>query len=387
MSLMWFSSFILKNLFRRLMRTLLTAFGISLAIGAMVSLLGITDGFYKSTVASFEKQGVDLLVTAGNVDQLSSSLDVKYKDLIASLPEVDKVGMGQLAMLDCQKPNGKAQFVEMVQGWPPGAFMFDGLKLLQGRLIQTGDKQHAILGPNVASSTGLGIGDHLLISQIDFEIVGIAQGVSNIEDGFVTIPLGEMQQITGNIDRVTGFSVVLKKDLKSTEKIEAFCDRIKELTNKDGKSLRLTATPTRKAVDSMMHIRLSRAMAWMTSIVAVLIGGIGMLNTMLMSVMERIREIGILRAVGWRKRRVVGMVLGEALVLSLLGAIVGILGAVVLTGLLSRLPSVNGFLSGEIAPLVMFQGLGIAVIVGLLGGLYPAWRAAMLLPTEAVRHE
>ena len=136
-----------------------------------------------------------------------------------------------------------------------------------------------------------------------------------------------------------------------------------------------------------MHIQVSRAMAWMTSIVAVLIGGIGMLNTMLMSVMERVREIGILRAVGWRKSRVVGMVLGEALVLSLIGAFFGILGAVLLTRFLATLPRVNGFLTGEIAPSVMLQGLGIAIIVGLLGGLYPAWRAARLLPTEAVRHE
>jgi putative ABC transport system permease protein len=385
--LMRFSSFIIKNLFRRKVRSLLTATGIAVAIGAMVALLGITDSFTKSTVDSFAKHGIDLLITAGNVDQLSSNLDIKLRDQIARIPGVQKIGTGLLALLDCQRGTGKAVFPQMVQGWEPGSFLFDSLKLEKGRLLQPGDWKKAILGPTVAANTKLGIGDILKIRDEPFEVVGIAEGVSVFENGFVTIPLQEMQRLSDMEGRVTGFSVVLDKTGPHAPKVEVVRQEIEDLKGPDGKLLRLSALSTQEYASTMVHIQIARAMAWMTSIVAVLIGAIGMLNTMIMSVLERVREIGILRAVGWRKSRVVQMILGEAVLLSLTGALLGIVGAAMVMQALMRLPAVNGFLTGQIAPWVMGQGILIALVVGLLGGVYPAYRASRLLPTEAVRHE
>jgi putative ABC transport system permease protein len=276
----------------------------------------------------------------------------------------------------------------MVQGWEPGSFLFDALKLEPGgRLLQPGDKREAIIGPTVAANMKVGVGDTILLEGNPFEVVGVAEGVSSFENGFVTIPLEEMQQLKDMPGRVTGFSVVLKKAGHGAASVDDVKQAIEDLQGPDGKPLRLTARPTREYADSMIHIRIARAMAWMTSLVAVIIGAIGMLNTMIMSVLERVKEIGILRAVGWRKSRVVRMILSESVLLSLLGAVLGIAGALILVQALTRLPTVNGYLSGEIAPFVMLQGLMIALLVGLLGGAYPAWRASRLLPTEAVRHE
>ena len=125
----------------------------------------------------------------------------------------------------------------------------------------------------------------------------------------------------------------------------------------------------------------------MVSAIALVIGVISMLNTMVMSVLERTHEIGILRAVGWPKGRVVRMVLGEALFLGLAAAAVGAAGAVAMTYLLTQFPRVNGFIEGGIAPVVIAEGFGLTALIGLLGGLYPAIRAARLLPTEAIRHD
>ena len=99
------------------------------------------------------------------------------------------------------------------------------------------------------------------------------------------------------------------------------------------------------------------------------------------------REIGILRAMGWRKMRVVRMILAESVLLSILGALVSILGALAVTQLLTRVPPVNGYIRGDVAPFVMLEGVLIAVAVGVIGGAYPAYRGAQLLPTEAIRHE
>jgi putative ABC transport system permease protein len=100
-----------------------------------------------------------------------------------------------------------------------------------------------------------------------------------------------------------------------------------------------------------------------------------------------VKEIGILRAVGWPPARVVRMVLGESVLLSLAGAALGTVGAVALTYLLTLSPRVSGFIQGGIAPVVIAQGLAITLAIGLVGGLYPALRAARLLPTEALRHD
>lgn len=113
----------------------------------------------------------------------------------------------------------------------------------------------------------------------------------------------------------------------------------------------------------------------------------GMLNTMIMSVHERTREIGILRAIGWRPRRVVWMVLSESLLLSVTGASVGTLGAFALVRLLTRLPAASGLIDGRVPPVVIGQGFLIAVLVGLVGGSVAAYRAAKMLPTAALRHE
>ena len=116
----------------------------------------------------------------------------------------------------------------------------------------------------------------------------------------------------------------------------------------------------------------------MVSVIAMAIGVISMLNTMAMSVLERTQEIGILRAVGWTRWRVVRMVLGEAVMLGLAAAVVGTVGAIVATHVLAASPKVNGFIEAGIAPVVIAQGIGLTVLIGLIGGAYPAIRAARL---------
>jgi putative ABC transport system permease protein len=108
---------------------------------------------------------------------------------------------------------------------------------------------------------------------------------------------------------------------------------------------------------------------------------------MAMSVLERTQEIGILRAVGWPSGRVIRMVLGEAVCLAVAAASIGTAGAVATTYALSYLPRTSGFIEGGLPLPVVGIGFAITVAIGLLGGAYPAFRAARLLPTEAIRHD
>jgi putative ABC transport system permease protein len=149
----------------------------------------------------------------------------------------------------------------------------------------------------------------------------------------------------------------------------------------------VVARPVREHIDGLTEIQLASAMAWLTSAIALVIGGVGVMNTMIMTVQERTREIGVLRAIGWRRGRVIKMILTESLILGAIGAFFGIIGAYALVNFLTRMPTVNGLLDGEIHPIVVVYGVALALMVGLLGGLLPAIIAARMTPTAALRQE
>jgi putative ABC transport system permease protein len=111
------------------------------------------------------------------------------------------------------------------------------------------------------------------------------------------------------------------------------------------------------------------------SLLAILVGGVGVLNTMLMAVFERTREIGVLRALGWRRRAVLKMIMKEALLLGLLGGLTGILVAMGLVYSLRAIPLLGAYLTPTWEWPTFARALGIATALGLLGGLYPALRA------------
>jgi putative ABC transport system permease protein len=140
-------------------------------------------------------------------------------------------------------------------------------------------------------------------------------------------------------------------------------------------------------VASISQIRAVRGMAWLTALIGLIVGAIGVLNTMFMSVMERTREIGILRAIGWRKGRIIRMILSESLLVSLIGAAIGTVGAMALTKFLSSLPVASGAIEGTVPWHVIAEGWGLALLVGVAGAAYPAYRSARLLPTAALRHD
>ena len=111
------------------------------------------------------------------------------------------------------------------------------------------------------------------------------------------------------------------------------------------------------------------------------------MNTMLMAVLERTREIGVLRALGWRRRRILGMILQEATLLGILGGLTGILIALGLGFLFSKTPMVGEMLSPVWEVDIFIRAIAIALFLGILGGIYPAFRATRLQPVEALRYE
>ena len=139
--------------------------------------------------------------------------------------------------------------------------------------------------------------------------------------------------------------------------------------------------------DQMPDFEASEGMMSGISVMAIFIGGVGVLNTMLMAVFERTREIGVLRSLGWGRSAILSMILRESLVLGLLGGGAGIAIAFCLVQLASIAPIVGDYFGVTWQWQIFARAIGIAIMLGLLGGLYPAYRATRLQPVEALRYE
>jgi putative ABC transport system permease protein len=374
---MQFTSLILKNVLHRPVRTILTTLGLAIAIAAVTILVGISWNFEKSFLTLYNTKGIDLVVVrAGNSNQLSSSLDEKMADRLRQIEGVAEVAQSLVDTVAFEQENLVSVLVD---GWVPGSILFRGIKLLEGRALKAGDDTAVILGRVLAMTLGKKAGDRVQIAGETFDVVGIFESESWFENGSLTIPLKTLQKIMGREGQVTGLLIQAKASDERS---------IKELRRRIESTIQgVAATPARDHVQGDTQIRLARAMAWTTAAIALFLGSVGMLNTMLMSIFERTREIGILRAVGWRRRRVLALVLGEALAIAFLGALVGVLLAVVGLRVLTLAPTARGFISPNLPPLVLLIALAMAVGLSLLGGLYPAARAATLEPTEALRYE
>ncbi len=382
---MRFYQFILKNILQRKARSALTAIGVAVAVTAVVALVGIADGFERSFRELYEKRGVDLVVVrAGSSERLSSSIPQQVGTQIRGISGVRAISPGLMDVVSFEEANLPSV---PLQGWASDSFLFDGLKLLSGRRLTAGDDKGVMLGMVLAKNLGKKTGDTLEIAGREFEIIGIFESFNVFENGSAVMLIHSLQTLMDRPNQVTGFQVVLDNTPDKKERIERVRREINALRSSNGRPWGIEAVPTVDYVNSTSQIRMAQAMAWMTSAIALLIGAIGVLNTMIMSVLERTREIGILRAIVWHKARVVRLILYESLMLSVIGAAVGIVCAVALTRALTWWPLVSGLIKGDVAPAVMIQGFLIALAVGLIGGAYPAYRGAQLLPTEALRHE
>lgn len=371
---MTFLQLILKNLLRRRSRSLLTLAGIAVGIAAVVSLSGIASGFEQSWSNVYKARGTDLVVTKSIArSTMPGPFPFTLKAELQKMPHVREVG-GLLSDVFSVEDSPTV----LVIGWEPKTSLWNHVTLESGRWPDDSSKDTVALGTLSAEMLGKKIGDKVQIETREFTVSAIFRSAALAESGAIVMPLAAMQSLTEKEGMVNFFDIWLEPHT-SPEETEALRSSIK------AKFKDLTAFNPGAVSESNLAMQIAKAMTWAVSSIALVVGAIGVMNTILMSVFERLHEIGILLAIGWRRWRIMQMILAESLLLGLVGGVAGCGLGVATARLLERSPWVQGKLEAALDLRLLGLALLIALALGGIGGLYPAWIGSRMSPARALR--
>lgn len=372
---------IIKHLFHSKSRTLFTILGVGVSIAAFVALSGLASNMEEMLRTTYKSRGTDLIVIEKEAaDILSSNVNQDYLKEIKALPMVEDVSALTLDFANI----GIKQYL-LVYGWQLKSFLFDELKV-KGQLPTKSDE--AIIGSMAAKRLKKNIGDELKLKGDKLKIVGIFSSKSVFEEGAVIVLLDKMQELKKNQNKVSMFNVKLKKN--NTGKINKQDLEEQFLAASNQINTMFPDVEVKNVEDFVANnTPLSTLLnfTWAISVVACIIAILGITNTMITSVMERIKEIGILRAIGWRNSRIFSLVLYEAVFLSFIGGIFGIGLGYVLTKILIYSPYLQGVIRVNYDLNVISKSIISSLFLGFFAGLYPAIKAISINPIEVLRNE
>ena len=359
-----------RNLWRRRTRTGLTLLAIGVSIAVIVALGGLAEGMLEAFTGMMGDSQTDLIAMEADIDSDFSAIDERVGARIAARPDVEAIsGMIMTAI------NTEQMDMLLVFGYHPREFFIRRFRIVEGEPLA--GRHQVIVGRQAAEQLGLDVGDTLRLLDSNFRVVGIYETGQPFEEIGIVIGLREAQSLIGKPRQAQFYAI----NLRDPGQAEPLQDELKA-TFPD-----IDFALTSELAESMSDFRVLEEMVEQISFLAVFIGALGMLNTMLMSVLERTREIGVLRALGWRRRQVLGIVLRESLVLGAVGGVCGIILGLGLGGLLALVPGWFGALKPHYTPQLFVQAIVVALVAGVTGGLYPAWRATRMRPVEALRYE
>ena len=362
-----------RHLYRRPVRTLLTTLGVALGVVAIVTFSAIVDGMWGTVDTWIHFDGSDLIVFRGDVaGDIFSVLD--EEETAAKLESVPGVAdaVGTLWHI---LPVGTQPFF-VAEGLRPETIKRRFPALVEGR-YPTADNE-VLLGSIARRALNKNVGDGVRIQSKDFQVVGVFQTGVVFSDGAVILPLRSLQQLAAREGRVTAFQLRLDDgidpDVVTTE-----------IERRHPELVAIGDVEEYHKVDQGLEIM--ESMVWMVTLAAVVIGSIIIANTMWMSVLERTHQIGLLRALGWSRRRIVSLIMLEAAGVGLLACGLGCALGVALAKLVMTLPVSEQFIEPAFGATTFALALATAGILSVAGAALPAWRAARISPAEALRYE
>jgi putative ABC transport system permease protein len=381
---MSFLSLMVKNPFRNRTRAALAIVGIAIGIATIVVLGMVTGGLQTATTSTLKAGAAEITVTPVGSSGFGSAGGTLNESLANDLLNISGVSntagvIGLNANVTGVSNASSSGFGEglLINGIDSDKLSLEGIDSINGSFYSNGSSNELILGTTAASNLNKTVGSTINLFGTNFTVTGIYQTGNFITDSGGFMALNTLQNLTSNDGKVSDIAVKVADNANVTTVSQSI---------KNAYPNQLTATTAADQANRINQgLGFINTASFAISLLAIVIGGIGIINVMIMSVFERTREIGVLKAVGWRSSRILTMILGESIILTLTAAVVGIVVGVIGVNLLLAVTGA-GF-KPELTVGILLRAIGIAFLVGIIGGLYPAYRASRLPPTEALRYE
>lgn len=384
-----FFSLAIKNLLRRKIRTTLTILSVAIAISILFSLVAFNRGYEKEMKKELQYLGYHILIVPKGCPYEAASLVLhggkfprylkdEYVDEIKKVPGVkESARLFMNSETDSLLKETKIYFgidqdyLKFKPRW----------KFSQGGFF-TGDHS-AVIGQYVSETMKLKLGDKTRAFGEDFTVSGILEQTGDQDDGFYFLPIKTLTRVSGK----EGLLVAVPIRVEDLSKIEEVAERLRAAETD------MNVVSMKEVTGAIMGLVSStRVLIYAVVLIAILISAVGVLNTILMSVFERTREIGMMKAVGSSRMDIFRLIWYETLIVCITGGLLGSFLAIAcskgIESFIKRLmPYAPGgqLVSADIV--VIIVSVLFAVIMGILAGIYPAYRASNLMPIEAIRTE
>jgi putative ABC transport system permease protein len=361
---------IATNLQRRMARTIFTAAGIALGVAMIVALLSFTEGLRNAAAGFVHLGGSDLGVFQANVsDPTASILPASTVGRLAAHP-----GVARATPLVLMVEGVGSDPAAVVFGAEPSGFFNQSLVIVDGRPPTAGTREITV-GDRLAAQLHLHPGSVLAVKGRGFPVAGIYHAGILFEDSGAVLPIGLAQQLVGHPGEATDVVVQLTPGTRASDAARAI-ERAFPGTQ--------VITDPQQALRAGANGTLVSKAILVIVVIALVVGAIGVTNTMAMSILERQGELGLLSTVGWSPVRVASLIFGEGVAVSLIGAAAGLLVGVIGSALLVRALGVSAYISPSVTAWGLGRGLLVGVAIGVLGGIYPAWRVTRMTPRRAL---
>jgi putative ABC transport system permease protein len=379
------------NIWRRPLRTALTVGGIVIGVFALTvmgalaeklnTLVDGGDAYFSTRIFVFDE---------GAASGFQASSRPITRDIVEQIETIDGVDRATPVLQTLLDPEqiGGFDIPELLTGIEPETWVDPSvdLRLDAGRFLEAGEAGVTVIGADLAERYGLRVGDTFVMRERPFEVIGVLERTLTFPDKIAYVPLRDAQEIY--VETVPE-AFEERTDELATQ-IEVFPD---DLADADAIAAAIEADVQRVRAVTPEQVGDQIGQATIVfnliivgaSVIAVIVGGLSVVNTMVMSVTERVREIGIKKAVGAPTGAILREFLVEATLLGAIGGLIGLAAGALLVVVLNAQTSGSGTTVFLLTPMLLLRSFLFATILGALAGIYPALRAARLDPVTALR--
>ena len=381
----------ISNIWRRPLRAALTILGIVIGVfaltvmGALAEKLNVLvdggDEYFRTRIFVFDEGA------ASGFQASARPITRDLVDEIATLDGVDRATPVLQTLLDPDEVGG-FDIPELLTGIEPETWYDDrvDLRVDAGRFLEADDAGGTVIGADLAERYDLRVGDSFTMRERDFEVIGVLERTLTFPDKIAYVPLRNAQEIyvesvpeafQERTDELATQIEVFPVDLADADAIAASIEEAVEGVR--------TVTPEQVADQIGQASIVFNLIIVGASVIAVIVGGLSVINTMVMTVSERVREIGIKKAVGAPTGAILREFVIEATLLGAIGGLIGLSAGALLVVVLNSQTAGSGTTVFLLTPMLLLRSFLFATVLGALAGIYPALRAARLDPVTALR--